>query len=366
MVDRLYKALKAEYSKGGVFPDPIVNLAWDYGAGEEPDPHKVAKEINGYFLRDVDFPDKKKSFKKGQQVPSFAFLKDDGSTVSGNWLYCGSYTDEENMMARRDGTDAPNGIGLYPNWAWCWPVNRRILYNRASVDPQGKPWDPKQWVIRWNPLLKGGAGGWEGDVPDGGWPPRDKHPFIMVPTGHARLFAANLKDGPLPEHYEPLESPIKNPMSSVQYNPAIKIWEPDKIGDPEKYPIVATTFRMSEHWQAGAMTRNLPWLVELVPDVFVQIGRALAEQLGISTGDRVVITSARGSMEAYALVTKRLEPFQVNGKVVHQIRIPWHFGYVGLATGDSANNLTPHVGDANTMIPEYKAFLCNVTKKGVA
>ena len=366
IVDRLYKALKQEYSKGGVFPDPILNLAWDYGSGEEPDPHTVAKEINGYFLKDVNFPDKKKSFKKGQQVPSFAFLKDDGSTVSGNWLYCASYTEDGNMMARRDSKDAPNGIGLYPNWAWCWPVNRRILYNRASVDPQGRPWDPKHWVIRWNPALKDGAGGWEGDVPDGGWPPVDKHPFIMVPTGHAQLFAANLKDGPLPEHYEPLESPVKNPMSSVQYNPAIKVWEPDKIGTPDEYPIVATTFRMSEHWQAGAMTRNLPWLVELVPDVFVQIGNALADELKISTGDRVVITSARGSMEAYALVTKRLQPFQVTGKVIHQIRIPWHFGYVGLATGDSANNLTPHVGDANTMIPEYKAFLCNVTKKGVA
>lgn len=366
IVSELCKALKKEYAKGGAFPEPILDLAWDYGSGEEPDPNLVAREINGRFLKDADFPDKKKSFKKGQQVPSFAFLKDDGSTACGTWIYCGSYTDDGNMMARRDSKDSPQGIGLFPNWAWCWPVNRRILYNRASVDPQGRPWDPKRWVIRWNPALKDGKGDWEGDVPDGPWPPGDKHPYIMVPSGHAQLFAASLKDGPFPEHYEPLESPVKNPMSSVQFNPAVKIWEPDKIGTPDKYPVVATTFRMAEHWQAGAMTRNVPWLVELVPDVFIQIGTALADRLGVSTGDRVVIDSARGSMEAYALITSRIEPLKVDGRTVDQIAIPWHFGFAGLATGDSANMLTPHVGDANTTIPEYKVFLCNVTKKGVA
>jgi anaerobic selenocysteine-containing dehydrogenase len=234
IVDELCKALKNEYAKGGTFPEPILDLAWGYGSGEEPDPHAVAKEMNGRFLADVDFPDKKKSFKKGQQAPSFAFLKDDG---------------------------------------------------------------------------------------------------------HAQLFAGSLKDGPFPEHYEPLESPIKNPMSSVQFSPAIKVFEPDKIGTSEEYPIIATTFRMAEHWQAGAMKRNVPWLVELVPDVFIQIGRELAE---------------------------RLEPFSADGKIVDQIAIPWHFGYAGLATGDGANMLTAHVGDANTTIPEYKVFLCNVTKKEVA
>jgi len=366
MLDRLCKELKEQYAGGGKFPEPIRDLAWDYGSGEEPDVHKVAREINGYYLADVDFPDKKKSFKKGQQAPSFGFLKDDGSTVCGNWIYSGSYTDAGNMMARRDGKDAPNGIGLYPNWAWCWPVNRRILYNRASVDPRGRPWDPERWVIRWNPTLKDGAGDWEGDVPDGPWPPQDKHPFIMVPAGHGQLFAANLKDGPFPEHYEPLESPVKNALSSIQYSPVIKVWEPDKIGTPDKYPIIATTFRMAEHWQAGAMTRNLPWLVELVPDMFVQIGAELAERLKISTGDRVVITSARGSIEAYAMVSNRLQAFNVNGKTVDMIGIPWHFGYAGLATGSSANCLTAHVGDANTMIPEYKVFLCDVARKEVA
>lgn len=367
ILDRLCKALKQEYSKGGTFPDPIVNLDWDYGKGEEPDVHQVAREINGYFLEDVSFPAENRSFTKGQQVPSFAFLKDDGSTCSGNWLYCNSYIGEGptaekgNMAARRGKKDAINNIGLYPEWAWCWPVNRRIIYNRASVDMAGKPWSPKRWVIRWNASTKK----WEGDVPDGGWAPGTKYAFIMRPEGHAELFAPALADGPFPEHYEPLESPIVNPMSSQQNNPAIKIWEPDKIGTPDKFPIVATTYRVSEHWQAGAMTRNLPWLVELMPDAFVEIGRSLAQRLNIKNGDRVEVITARGSIEAYALVTERFQPFWVNGKMVDQIGIPWHWGYAGLAQGDSANVLTPHVGDANTMIPEYKAFLCDIRKKEV-
>jgi formate dehydrogenase major subunit len=227
IVDALHKSIKKEYSSGGVFPDPIVNLSWNYGSGEEvdrhkePDVHKVAREINGYFLeeKEVMVQKDKKSFKKGQQVPSFALLQDDGSTCSGNWLYCNSYPGpekENNNMARRKKTDAINNIGLYPEWAWCWPVNRRIIYNRASVDLKGNPLDPKRWVIRWNESTKK----WEGDVPDGPWPPNEKHPFIMKPDGHAWLFAANLNDGPFPEHYEPLESPVNNFISSQQINPA--------------------------------------------------------------------------------------------------------------------------------------------------
>ena len=359
ILDRLFKAVKQEYSQGGTFPDPVVNLHWDYGNTEEPDVHAVAKEINGYFMRDATV--KNKQFKKGDQVPSFAYLLDDGSTCSGNWLYSGSYTDKGNMMARRSKEDAINGIGLYPNWAWCWPVNRRILYNRASVDPKGNPWNSNRWVIRWNPAIQK----WEGDVPDGGWAPGTKHAFIMRPHGFGQLFAPNLADGPFPEHYEPVESPITHPLSSVQINPAIKIWataEVDAIGHPDQFPIVATTFRMSEHWQAGAMTRNLPWLVELVPDAFVQIGSDLAARKQIKTGDKVIVSSARGAIELYAYVTERLESFKVVGTEVDQVAIPWHFGYTGLATGASANELTPHVGDANTMIPEFKAFLCNVQK----
>jgi len=371
IVDALYKAVKKEYEQGGVFPEPITKLAWDYGSGskvdqhKEPDVHQVAKEINGFFTRDTVV--KGKSFKKGDQVPSFAYLQDDGSTVSGNWLYCNSYTGpdkKDNKMARRGKEDASNDIGLFPDWAWCWPVNRRILYNRASVDPTGKPWDEKRWVIKWGGSDKKWAGG---DVPDGGWAPGTKHPFIMKPDGHGQLWATTLKDGPLPEHYEPLESPVPNMMSDTQVSPAIKLWHKDvpegnAIGDRTRYPIVGTTYRVSEHWQAGAMTRNQPWLIELVPDVFMEMSRELAALKGIKNGDMVQIETARGKMDAFALVTARFKPFRMAGKDVHQIGVIWQFGYSGLAKGHSANILTSHIGDANTMIPEFKAFLCDVNK----
>jgi len=351
ILDRLYKELKKLYaSEGGSFPDPIVNLNWDYGQGEEPDVHTVAKEINGYDL------------KTGKLLPSFGKLKDDGSTSSGNWLYCASYTEKGNMAARRDPADASNNIGLHPNWSWCWPVNRRIIYNRASCDLKGNPYAPDKWVIRWTGPDTKWAGG---DVPDGGWPPGEKHSFIMKPEGHARLFGPGLADDPFPEHYEPLESPMKNPLSSIQNNPAIVIWtkEMDEIGDANRFPIIATTYRVTEHWQAGQMTRNNPWLVELMPDMFVEMSKSLAEEKNIRNGDKVRITTARGGIVALAVVTDRFKPFKLNGKTLQQIGLPWHYGYKGLAKGHSANCLTPHVGDANTMIPEYKAFLCDVEKE---
>jgi formate dehydrogenase-N alpha subunit len=350
ILDRIYKELKKLYaSEGGAFPDPIVNLSWNYGEGDEPDVHLVAKEINGYDLT------------TGKLVPSFAKLMDDGTTSSGNWLYCASYTEDGNMAARRDLTDAPNNIGLFPKWSWCWPVNRRIIYNRASCDLQGNPYAPNKWVIKWNVEEKK----WVGDVPDGGWPPGEKYSFIMKPEGHARLFGFGLADGPFPEHYEPLEAPVKNAMSSQQNNPTIKIWagEMDAVGSPDRYPIIATTYRVTEHWQAGQMTRNNPWLVELMPDMFVEMSNSLAKAKGVKNGDKVRISTARGHIVAYAVVTHRFKPFKLNGKAYEQIGLPWHFGFKGLARGDSANTLTPHVGDANTNIPEYKAFLCDVVKE---
>jgi formate dehydrogenase major subunit len=357
IVQRLVHEIRKAYATGGQFPDPITKLAWDYGEGEEPDIQLVSKELNGRFLNDVEIDGK--PFKAGQQVPSFALLRADGSTLSGSWIYCGSHTQAGNMTQRRGKKDAVNGIQLFPEWAWAWPVNRRILYNRASVDMQGRPWDAKRWVIRWSEAERK----WQGDVPDGGFPPGEKLPFIMRAEGVACLFASGLTDGPFPEHYEPLESPIRNPMSSQQVNPTIKIWEPDKIGDVAEFPIVATTYRVCEHWQAGAMTRNTPWLVEMMPDMFVEMSVNLARRKGINTGDWVTIATKRGRLRAQALVTERFEPFFVDGRLVDQIGIPWHWGYSGLATGDSANLLTPHVGDANTMIPEYKAFLCQVSKE---
>jgi formate dehydrogenase-N alpha subunit len=351
ILDQIGKELKKLYQADpGPFPGPIVHLDWNYGPGrEEPDVHAVAKEINGYDLS------------TGKLMASFGALKDDGTTSSGNWLYCASYTEAGNMAARRDPTDAENKIGLYPKWSWCWPVNRRIIYNRASCDLTGQPYAPNKWVVKWTgPETK-----WAGDVPDGGWPPGEKYSFIMKPEGHARLFGFGLADGPFPEHYEPLESPVKNAMSSQDLNPVVKVWsgEMDDVGTAEKYPVIATTYRVTEHWQAGQMTRNNAWLAELMPDMFVEMSKTLAATRGVKNGDKVRVKTARGELVAYAVVTARFKPFKLNGKSYEQIGLPWHYGYKGLATGQSANRLTPHVGDANTMIPEYKAFLCDVVKE---
>jgi formate dehydrogenase major subunit len=184
----------------------------------------------------------------------------------------------------------------------------------------------------------------------------------MLPEGHARLFAPVLADGPLPEHYEPAESPVANQLSPQQCNPLVKAWGPEQLGSPQEYPVVATTCRVSEHFLAGGVSRNLPWLVELVPNAFVEISRELARDRDIENGDEVVIRSARGEITLYAVVTGRLKPLSVGGRRVEQVAIVWHFGYQGLATGPSANVLTPRVGDADAMIPEYKAFLCDVRK----
>jgi len=350
MLNLLALKLKELYAKeGGPNAEAITKLTWDYGV-DHPDVHKVAKEINGYDLT------------TGKLLPSFGGLKDDGTTSSGNWLYCASYTEDGNMAARRDLTPGPFNVGLYPKWSWCWPVNRRIIYNRASVDLNGEPWDKEHPVIWWQ------DGKWVGDVPDGGWPPmavdpeKTKYPFIMKPEGHGRLFGPGMAEGPLPEHYEPWEAPVENVMSKQQNNPAFKIWHPEEQGTADKYPIVCSTYRVSEHWQSGQMTRNMPWVVEMMPEPFVEMSEELAAEKGIANGDRAIVESARGRVNMVAVVTKRFKPFQMNGRRVHQVGVIWHWGYTGLSTGDSANVLTPHVGDANTMIPEYKAFLVSVRK----
>jgi formate dehydrogenase major subunit len=359
IVDGLARAMKRAYQKDGAFPEPIRHLAWDYG--DHPDPHRVTRELNGRFLVDVTGQDGK-SFGAGTQVPGFAQLRDDGSTMSGNWIYCGSYTEEGNLAARRDMTEAPNGIGLYPHWAWVWPMNRRILYNRASVNRQGEPFNPRKWVIRWNAEQHL----WEGDVPDGAMPPGAMNPFIMLASGVGQLYAPELADGPFPEHYEPVESPVHNPFSKVQSSPCAQIWQStefDRYGTPDAFPIIATTYRVSEHWQTGAMSRNMPWLVGLVPHAFVEIGTALAQRQGIKNGDRVIVSSARGSIEVHALVTERFQPFFIEGRMIDEIGLPWHWGYAGIVPGDIANDLTASVGDANSQIPETKVFLCNIKKK---
>ena len=192
------------------------------------------------------------------------------------------------------------------------------------------------------------------------------YPFIMQAEGFGRLFGMGRLDGPFPEHYEPWESPVKNLMSGQQTNPVLYMGAsastPGQQGTPDKYPYVATTYRVVEHWQSGPMTRNSPWLCELMPEMFVEISEELAAEKGIKNAEKVIVESSRGKVEGVAVVTKRLKPFQVNGSIIHEIGMPWHWGYAGLVTGDSANLLTPHVGDANTMMPEFKAFLCNLRK----
>ena len=369
IMNLLYKEIRRLYEKeGGVFPDPILNLRWDYGE-EKVDIDKVAREVNGFFIRDKVV--KGRLFRKGEQVPSFVYLQDDGSTCSGNWLYCGSYTEAGNMAKRRDKEYDPFGTGLYPRFAWCWPVNRRILYNRASVDENGKPWDPEHPVIVWK------HGKWIGDVPDGGWPPlsygeKSKWAFIMLPEGFARVFSPVMKDGPFPEHYEPLESPLKgNIMNPQRVNPCLRMISKPGVGKGEavyatndpRFPYVATTYRLTEHWQTGVLTRWNPWLLELQPQLFVELDPILAQKKGIKSGDRVKVISARGEVIGVAIVTNRFQPLKVDGKVIHQIGLPWCFGWLTPKNGgDSANLLTPFIGDPNTMIPETKVFMANIEK----
>ena len=400
IMSELYFRIRKLYEKdGGPLKEAITTLTWPYGnktaAGHfHYDPHAVAKEINGFFLEDrkVENPTKKgdfKEFKKGDPVPAFAWLQDDGSTSSGCWVYCGSYADKGNMAARRGTKDAPNGIGLYPEWAWSWPVNRRIIYNGASVDPSGNPWDSQRAVITWN------GEKWVGDVPDGvGNPGSGRPPFIMKPDGVASLFGPGLADGPFPEHYEPLECPVEhNLLSPQKHNPAIRRF--DKLGvgsdvdvysgvtgcDP-RFPFICSTYRVSEHWQTGVLTRWCPWLAEMQPGMFVEMSLELAKERNFKSGEKVIVKSARGEVEATAIVTPRFKPFNIDGAIIHEVGIPWHFGWITQARpkskygpqdkkpevftfGDAANLLTATIGDANTMIPESKAFMVNVVKKVV-
>ena len=382
IMNELFLKIRQLYKKdGGKFPAPIMNTTWNYG--KTINIHDVAKEINGYYLEDVY--DKKATppkllGKKGELCASFVHLQADGTTSCGNWLYSQSYTQKEgkiiNMMARR-GKDDPTGLGLYSGWAWAWPVNRRIIYNRASVDMNGTPWDPKRPLLKWDAVKEDPVskkpGVWVGDVPDGPAPPMakdtGKYPFIMMSDGKGALFTAGMNDGPFPEHYEALECPLEESLMSKQrINPTIKIF-----GEKEdafyscdiRYPYVATTYRVTEHWQTGVMTRHTPWLLEMQPQQFIEMSLELAAEKGIKGGDRVKVKSGRGEISAVAVVTSRFKPFKIGGQTVHQVGMPWCFGWqypVKGGQGDSANLLTPTVGDANTMIPETKAFMVNVEK----
>jgi formate dehydrogenase major subunit len=349
-------------AKGGTFNDPILKTDWP----KTYDPEATAKRINGFFTRDTKIGDKE--YKKGQLVPGFPNLQADGSTTSLNWLYCGGYTEAEgNLAKRRDLTQTPMqaAIHLYPKFSWAWPVNRRILYNRASVDKDGKPYNPAKAVIAWQ------DGKWVGDVPDGGWPPlstgKGKYPFIMQTEGHAQLYGPGREDGPFPEHYEPAETPVKRHAFSGQLtNPCMKSAQSDmdKLAVPgdTRFPIVLTTYCMTEHWCGGAETRNAPPLLEAEPQQYVELSPQLAKEKGIKNGDVVIVESIRGRVEAVAMVTVRLRPLTIQGRIVHEIGMPFCYGWTTPKSGDAVNRLTPSVGDPNTTIPEYKASLVNIRK----
>jgi formate dehydrogenase major subunit len=373
----LYKGSKAKKDR------PVLDLVWDYqpqGPKKEPTMELVLKECNGYATDDVTDKDGKLQYKTGEPMKTFAHLRDDGLTACGNWIYGGIYPEEgKNLALRRE--KAKGGDYLAHGWGFVWPANRRILYNRASANAAGKPWSEKKKLIWWDAEQKKWVGN---DVPD--FPgtmapdaPRQKEgafkgiggidAFIMNPHGKGQLFASIL-DGAFPEHYEPFESPTKNLLSKVNNNPVAKVYnigDLNKLGTPDKYPYVLTTYRLTEHHAAG-MSRHVPWLSELFFGHFAEIGSEMAKELGIQNGDMITVETPRARIKVQALVTERIKPFVIDGKKVYQVGIPWHWGYQGVmrsARGDITNDLVASLGDPTTFIQESKALLCNV-RKGVA
>jgi formate dehydrogenase major subunit len=357
-------------------PDPTVirarqllDLTWSYppkGKHAEPDVESVLQEINGYRVSDR------------APVKDFTELKDDGTTACGCWIYSGVMPEPGRNLARARQADSATGPGTHLHWGFAWPANRRNLYNRCSADPDGKPWSEQKRYVWWDAQKKTWAGY---DVPDF---PKDKAPdyrpdwgkeqhgldahpgtapFIMNADGLGWLLApSGLKDGPFPAHYEPVESPVRNPLYGQQMNPAGKFWERAEndyhaVDDPE-YPYAITTYRLTEHHTGGTMTRYVPWLAETQPEGFVELSPELAELHGVENGGWVTLRTARGEVEARALVTSRIPPLKLGERTVHVIGMPIHFGWKGLATGDPVNTLVAMIGDANTSIHEGKVFTC--------
>jgi formate dehydrogenase major subunit len=363
MLAELFLRVRKLYEReGGPFPDPVMDLTFDYGDPTKPTLDEIAREVNG------------KDLKTGKQLETFADLLDDGTTSTGNWIYTGSYPESGNMAKRRNGVqdpkkNDPTGMGFYPEWGWSWPLNRRVLYNRASADPRGRPWDSKRAGIKW----EAAQNLWVGDVPDyvpdaDPSDPKSPLPFIMTGEGTGRLFSNGLVDGPFPEHYEPIEAPVKNPLHpDVSASPAAFLYDkaagrPNRFGTVDEFPYVATSYRLTEH--EHYVTQHVERLVKLQPEAFIEIPDELAREKGIETGDMVRVRSKRGKMEVRALTTKRLGPQMIDGRKTYQIGIPIHWGYVGIKTGQHwlANALTPFVGDATVRTPEFKSFLVDVEK----
>lgn len=350
---------------------PVLDLTWDYpttGELAEPDAEAVLAEING---RDAD----------GNPLSSYTQLKDDGSTSCGCWIYCGCYADGVNQTARRKPGKDQNWVA--PEWGWAWPMNRRILYNRASADPDGKPWSDRKALVWWDAE----EGRWTGhDVPDfiadrppDYKPPRDatgpdalagNDPFIMQADGKAWLYVpAGLTDGPLPTHYEPQDSPFQNALYKQRRNPVRHLPAPHPDNryapsgtDPgaDVYPYVATTYRLTEHHTAGGMSRWQPYLAELQPEFFCEVSPELAAERSLEHGGWATIVSPRGVVEARVLVTERMSPLTVDGRRLHQVGLPYHWGPNGYSRGDAANELLHLSLDPNTHIQESKALSVDI------
>lgn len=369
---QIFLRVRALYQKdGGKFPDPILHATWAYTDPQHPSLAEVAKEINGKALADLKDEKTGQEIKSGQQLPGFAWLKDDGTTSAGNWLYCGSWTEAGPLLARR-GTEDPSGLGIYPNWAWSWPMNRRVMYNRASCDLDGKPWDPARRQVWWSEASKKWVGN---DVPDfkPDSPPKDHMgPFIMNPEGVGRLFVplGAVADGPFPEHYEPFESPIQNPLHpNHSNNPIVKklTTAADKFGTVQQgFTVVCTTYRLTEQYHYW--TKNNPMNVQLIPEPFIEIPVELADEMGIQGAEKIKVSSARGTYIAKAFVTRRIKPMMIDGQKVYQIGLPIHQGFRGIAEDEGrnartpANLLSPTVIDPNAFTPEFKGFLVKVEK----
>ena len=350
---------------------PILDLTWDYplvGPHGEPDAGAVLREING---RDGD----------GNLLPSYDALKDDGSTTTGSWIHCGIYKDGVNQAARKKPHTQQNWIAH--EWGWAWPKDVRIIYNRASADPEGKPWSERKRYIWWDAEEQKWTG--LGDAPDfppskapDYEPPQDAtaldaiagdQPFILHPDGRSWLFVpTGLVDGPLPVHYEPQESPVLNPLYTQQRNPTRQEFpRPENPYHPthgehgaDVFPYVFTTYRLTEHHTAGGMSRIVPYLAELQPEFFVEVSPQLAAERGLENGGWATVITARQAIEARVLVTNRIKPLEIQGRTTHLIGVPYHWGGVGIVTGDSGNELVSVALDDNVHISEYKAGTCDV------
>ncbi|RNL21545.1 molybdopterin dinucleotide-binding protein [Slackia faecicanis] len=373
MCDLIWREVCRLYEEeGGANPDPILKTKWDYYVDGKIDPRPVAWALNGYRVAGTEC-NTTSAAPKTDLLPGYGDLKADGSTACAMWIYSGFWSNNdapldaaEQPIGRRDNSDA-SGIGLNSTWAYAWPNNRRILYNRASADMAGKPWNPEKVLVewtgdKWNLVDAADFVAAKNGKPV---PPNDKA-FFMLWEQNGRLESYGMADGPLPEHYEPFETPVEsNPLNGALNSPCMQFArnESTRKGDSAEYPIVATTYSVTEMWQTGGQSRMCPALVEAMPSQFVEISEELAAEKGIEKGDKVRVFNNRGSVVVDAMVTKRIKPLTVHGETQHLVGLTHHYSWAGVfGTGDTVNDLTPNVGDPNSFTPEYKAFLVDIEK----